>query len=197
MMVFKRKQIVILALILMIVVAGYLQYSYSQRSTSADSNSKLGEAVYVDSELTNEALDSAEQGTPTADAGKVQKNVTATKMANDYFAQTKMDKEQSRSKNEESLKAIAEDTSAAKETRAEAYDKRMALVETSDKEMRIESLINKMGFNDCVVVFADDGSVDVVVKTPSLSTAQTAQITDIITRQAEVKVDDIHIKPLF
>lgn len=42
MMVFKRKQIIILALILLIVVAGYLQYSYRQGNTSADSEGRLG-----------------------------------------------------------------------------------------------------------------------------------------------------------
>ncbi len=50
MMVFKRKQIVVLSLVLMIVVAGYLQYSYKKSSISVNSkdNEKLGEAVYVE-----------------------------------------------------------------------------------------------------------------------------------------------------
>lgn len=194
-MVFKRKQIVILALILMIVVAGYLQYSYRQGSTSADMDGKLGEAVYVDSEIDNEGLAGSELD--TTDVTKAQKNVSASKMANDYFVQAKMDKEQSRSKSNESLKAITEDINASKETVAEAHNKMMAITSNADKEMRIETLINKMGFAESFVVFADDGSVDIVIKTPSLSTSQTAQITDIVTRQGEVAVDDIHIKPLF
>ncbi len=194
-MVFKRKQIVILALILMIVIAGYLQYSYRQGSTSADIGGKLGEAVYVDSETNNESLSEVDES--SADNTKAQKNVSASKMANDFFVQAKMDKEQSRSKNSESLKAITEDVNASKETKAAAYDKMITLTENADKEMRIETLINKMGFSESFVLFADDGSVDVVVKTPSLSTSQAAQITDIVTRQAEVAVGDIHIKKLF
>lgn len=194
-MVFKRKQIVILALILMIVVAAYLQYSYRQGSTSADINGKLGEAVYVDNEIDNEGI--AGVDIDAADNTKAQTNVSASKMANEYFVQAKMDKEQSRSKNSDALKAIADDINASKETREEAYDKMFALTAYADKEMRIESLINKMGFADSFVVFADDGSIDIVVKTPSLSTSQAAQITDIVTRQGEVEVDDIHIKPLF
>lgn len=195
MMVFKRKQIVILALILMIVVAGYLQYSYRQGSTSADTESKLGEAVYVDNEIQDEGLAGADQG--TADNITAQKNVVASKMANDFFAESKMDKETSRSKSNESLKAIADDTNASKEARETANDKMIALTETADKEMRIEVLINKLGFADSFVLFADDGSVDIVVKTPSLSTSQTAQITDVVTRQAKVTVEDIHIKTMF
>mgnify|MGYP000994315429 CR=1 FL=1 len=195
MMVFKRKQIVILALILMIVVAGYLQYSYRQGSTSEGVDGKLGEAVYVDNEIDNEGL--AEAETNASDNTQAQKNINASKMANDYFVQAKIDKEQSRSKTVESLKAITEDINASKETKEEAYDKRMAITGNADKEMRIETLINKMGFEESFVVFADNGSVDIVVKTPSLSTSQTAQITDIVIRQGEVAVKDIHIKPLF
>ena len=195
MMIFKRKQIVILALILMIVVAGYLQYSYRQGSTSAGTEGKLGDAVYVDNEIDNQGLDgTSQEGTDSVTA---QKNVSASKMANDFFVESKMEKESSRSKNTESLKAIADDINASAETREAANNKMMTLAGNADKEMRIETLINKLGFADSFVLFADDGSVDVVVKTPSLSTSQTAQITDVVTRQAKVSVADIHIKTMF
>ncbi len=194
MMVFKRKQIVILALVLMIVVAGYLQYSYRQGSTSANTDGTLGEAVYVDNEIANEGLDGTED---VAENENTQLNVSASKMANDYFVQAKMDREQSRSENTESLKAIADDGNSNDEIKAEAQAKMIALSENADKEMRIETLINKMGFDDTFVLFADNGSVDIVIKTPSLTTSQTAQITDIVTRQGDVDVGDIHIRTLF
>jgi stage III sporulation protein AH len=54
-----------------------------------------------------------------------------------------------------------------------------------------------MGFDESLVIFADNGSIDVVVKTPSLTTAQVAQITDIVTRHADASVDDIHIRKLY
>ncbi len=195
MMVLKRKQIVILALILMIVVAGYLQYSYRQGSTTAGINEKLGEAVYVDSEIDNAGL----AGTELDITGntKSQKNISASKMADNYFVQAKMDKEQSRSKSNELLKGITEDINASKETKTEAHSKMMAITSNADKEMRVETLINKMGFADSFVVFADNGSVDIVIKTPSLSTSQTAQVTDIVIRQADVDVKDIHVRTLF
>lgn len=195
MMVFKRKQIVILALVLMIVVAGYLQYSYRQGSSVTDVEGKLGEAVYVDNEIYNEDLDGLNLGLDE-DAND-QRNITASKTANDYFVQARMDKEQSRSKNNESLKVISEDANASEEIRNEAQSRMIAVTEISEKEMRIETLINKMGFEDTFILFADDGSVDIVVKTPSLTTSQTAQITDIVTRQGDVEVEDIHIKPMF
>ncbi len=195
MMVFKRKQIVVLALILMIVVAGYLQYSYRQSSTSADINGKLGEAVYVDSEIDNEGIAGIEADTD--DYINTEASVSASKEANDYFIGARMEKELSRSKSNEILTAITEDINASAETKAEAHSKMMAMVSNSEKEMRIESLINKIGFDDSFVLIAEDGSVDIVVKAPSLSNAQTAQITDIVTRQADVSVEDIHLKTLY
>jgi len=195
MMVFKRKQIVILALILMIVVAGYLQYSYRQGSESTEAEGKLGEAVYVDNEIYNEGLDGLDL--EISEDTNAQSNITASKTANDFFVQARMDKEQSRSKSSELLKSISEDADASEEIKLEAQSKIIALAGVSEKEMRIETLINKMGFEDTFVLFADDGSVDIVVKTPSLTTSQTAQITDIVTRQGDVDVEDIHIKPLF
>lgn len=195
MMVFKRKQIVILALILLIVVVGYLQYSYRQSSTSADAEGKLGEAVYVDNEIYNEGFEDPEA--EIAENSDEPKNVTASKMANDYFLQARLDKEQSRSQAAESLKSIAEDVNVSEEIKNEAHSKMIAIVENTEKEARIETLINKMGFEESFIMFADNGSVDIVIKAPSLTTAQTAQITDIVTRQADVDVADIHIRTLF
>ena len=102
-----------------------------------------------------------------------------------------------RSKNNESLKAITEDENAAKEVKAKAYDEMMTLTENADKEMRVETLIDKMGFSDCVALLGDDGSIDIVIKTPSLTNAQTAQITDTVSRQANISIENIHIKKLF
>lgn len=195
-MVLKRKQIVILALILLIVVAGYLQYSYRQGNTSADSEGRLGEALYVDNEIYNEGMAGSESGLAEEDFGD-QKNVTASKMANDYFIQAKMDKEQSRSEAAESLRTIAENFDVSPEVREEAQTRMMALAETLEKESRIEILINKMGFEDSFILFADNGSVDIIVKTPSLTSSQAAQITDIVMRQADVDVEDIHISTMF
>jgi stage III sporulation protein AH len=197
MMVLKRKQIVVLALILLIVVAGYLQYSYSRGSMSADADGKLGEAVYVDNEISNEGIDLSGLDMSYTDNDDEQINVTASKMANDYFVQARMEKEQSRSEAAETLKAITEDINASAETIEDAHKKMIALTENLEKESRIETLINKMGFEDSFILFADNGSVDIVIKTPSLTTSQAAQITDIVMRQADVEVEDIHISTIF
>lgn len=196
MMVFKRKQIVILALILMIVVAGYLQYSYKQGSTSANKDTgKLGDAVYVDNQVDNVGLSGTDSS--VVKDTKAQQDKSASKLANDFFVQAKMDRELSMSKSNDALKTITDDVNASKETRDKAQAQIMTLVSNEDKEVRIETLISKMGFSDCVALFGDDGSIDIVVKTPSLTSAQTAQIADIVSRQAKVDIGEVHIKPLY
>lgn len=196
MMVFKRKQIVILSLVLMIVVAGYLQYSYKKSSISVNGKEtgKLGDAVYVDSQDSNtqsqkDAVDN--KGTKTSTAA------TASKQASDFFAQAKLDREITTGKDRDALKTITDDKNASKEVRAKAYDQMMKIVGNSEKQVRIETLIKEKGFNDVVALFGDDNSIDIVVKTPSLTSVQTAQIADVVSRQANVPITNVHIKNMF
>ncbi len=193
MVVFKRKQIVILTLVLMIVVAGYLQYNYNESSIStAENAAKPGEAVYVDNEDDGNDIEASDS--LDTDSEKV---VKASKHAEDYFAQAKLERDMVRSRETDSLKSITEDPNAEKESKDKAYKQTMQIISNLDREMKIEALINKLGFDESLVLFGDDESVDVVVKAPSLSSAQTAQIADVVSRQGKVPMSSIHIKNIF
>lgn len=224
MVVFKRKQIVVLSLVLMIVIAGYLQYSYKRSSISvsetADSDSpRLGEAIYVDnseaidSEVADKTEDSNKKDSETEDKKKEdikkddskkednkkedKKTVQASKEANSFFAQAKMDRDVTRGKNKEELQSIAKNPESNKELKSQANAKMLAIIEKSDREMAIESLIMEKGFSDVVALIADDKSIDIVVKTQSLSAAEVAQISDIASRQADVDIANVHVRPKF
>ncbi len=188
MMVFKRKQVVVLALVMMIVVAGYLQYTYraSSISVSEKENGKLGEAVYVDGQETKGSTE-----------GNSDATVSASKQANDFFAQAKLDREIARGKDNEALKAITTDETASKDTKLKAQEKLMKIVDNSQREVRLETLIKDSGFADVVTLFGDDGSIDVIVKSQNLTSSQVAKITDVVARQANVPINKIHIKNIF
>ncbi len=179
MRILKRKQIVVLSLVIMILAAGYLQYTYraSSISISDRENGQLGGAVYVE------------------DDGAVinQDTVPASKEANDFFVQAKLEKEVTRGKDTEALKALSEGESAGTEMITQANEKMITIIDNSQKEMRIETMIKDKGFADSVVLFGDDGSVDVIVKSPTLTQAHVAQITDLVTRQANLPIDKIYI----
>lgn len=213
MMVFKRKQIVVLSLVLMIVIAGYLQYSYKKSSISVseivDSDApRLGEAVYVD----NSDLFDSEVAEKTEDSDKKDdkkdnkkdekkddnnKTVQASKQANEFFAQAKIDKDSTRGKNKDELENIKKDPEAGKELKSQANEKILAIIDKSNKEMAIETLIREKGYSDVVVFLADDGSLDIVVKTQSLSDIEATQIADIAARHANVAITDIHVRDIF
>lgn len=215
-MVLKRKQVVVLSLILMIIVAGVLQYSYNKSSTSVnewddisvdnsyediaieeteEDDVRLGEAVYVDRELMDEDT-FVKKDDEEEDEGS-EKALEASQEANDFFAQAKINREVNRSRDQDVLKEITQDTASSEDLKKSAQELMMQIIENSEKEMRIETLIKEKGFKDVVVLFGSDGSVDVVVKTPSLTSVQVAQIADITSRHADVDIKDIYVRQKF
>lgn len=163
MMVLKRKQIVVLSLILMIVVAGYLQYSYNNSGSSGNDSDdisvsqfdeeteSLGEAWYVDNTTDLQAGNKEEKKDEKSENSDKKENkqdnkaLQASKEANEFFAQAKMDKDVRRAKDKEELEKITNDANATEEQRTQAYERMLKLLENSDKEMRIEALIKTKG----------------------------------------------------
>ncbi len=183
-MVFKKRQIVVLALILVIVVAGYMQYTYKKSSSaSAQRNeNNIGDAVFVDSKS-----DPSDKENTTGTGGTVN-------AGSDFFARAKLERQTGRSLSMDTLEKITEDENANDAVKAEAYDKMIKLVDITEKENKIEMLIKEKGYTDVVVVFGENGSMDIVVRAPGLTSAETAQIADIASRQGNVDISGIHIR---
>lgn len=190
---FKRRQIVVLSLVLMIVVAGYLQYTYKKSSSSLadDEKGKLGEAVYVD------GMDLTDKNSELVLESNNSKAIKASQEVTDFFSQSKLQREIAISRDSDELKAISEDANASGEIRELAYEKMIRLVENSEKEMRIEILVKERGFEDVICLFSEDGSVDVVIKAPSLTSTDVAKISDIVSRHAEVDMTSIHVSHIY
>jgi stage III sporulation protein AH len=193
----KRKQIIVLGLVLVIIAVGILQYTYggSGESGTASGVSDLilsqgndledipGAAVYVDNsalDITDEALAQAQQ--PTG-----------------FFAEAKLERDKARSKQKEELKSIALGNDGAVEasatlTSAEAQEQLVAIIRRSETEVTIETLIKQRGFEDAMAYMSDTGNVDVIVKASSLSAQEVAQISDIVVRHANVPMENITVK---
>jgi len=184
-----KKQILVIALVLVIITAGVLQYTYGRSGFSSrkDGEERLGEAVYVD----NVNGGTAETGNDMA-AGS--DNIPAKSEADDFFVQAKLDRETIRSRQKEELQEITELKDAPKESVAKAHEEYLALIKRSEIEATIESLIRQRGFEDVVAILGTNGSVDLIVKADNLSQDQTAQISDIVVRHTGVGMDAIHIR---
>lgn len=188
--VMNKKQILVVALVLVIIAAGILQFTYGDKGFSSkdDGEERLGEAVYVDN-MTGGAANTDE--TALAEDGS---ESSVADSDNDYFVQARIDKEAIRSKQKEELKELTSSTNTSDEIAAKAQQEFLDLVRRSEIEATIESLIKQRGIEDAVVIFCSTGTVDLVVKADSLSQSETAQLSDIVMRHAGVEMKDIHIK---
>ncbi len=197
MIVFKKRQVVLTALVVMILVAGYLNinhkdeidgiYNESQNisaiSTEDAAVSKnLGEATFVNK-------DSQEEPGESKENEQVIVNVDSSK---EYFIQARMEKEQSRGEALEVLSSIIHNDNSTPDIRNNAQKETITIAKSIEKETIVENLIRAKGFGDAVV-FIDEGIINVVVKTEGLATSQAAQITDIAMSQTGAPIDKIKI----
>ena len=140
-MVLKKKEIIAASLVVLIGVAGYLNWSYQDTIRVQDGESyvetgkKLGEAQYVSSDTVAE--DNGEQATDSQES-----NVTVETASDsgNYFEQAKMNKETSRSKSLEILNQTAENESFDADIRKKAGDKILEEANNVQKESEIESI---------------------------------------------------------
>ncbi len=204
--IFKKNQVIIAALAVMIAAAGYLNYSGRLFGGKDD--------VQTNAELANqELLDISEEDLASADGeiksqdsdteGKEDGSVDGTPgeavltsgEANGIVAEAKMTREQVRAKNKETLQQIIDNKELSDKQKKDAVSQMVKMTELSEKEVAAETLLASKGFNDAVVSIADE-SADVVVNAKELTEANRAQITDIVTRKTGVAAENIVINPI-
>ena len=223
--VFKKNQIIITALALMIAVAGYLQYTSSQddsnlaKEASADTNEPTyeisDEDMYSAEDIFTDTEESEETSAGTQDAGlgiqtgeEVAKAngqdaenpgeavLTSTDVGNvDFASEVKLNREQVRSQNKESLLEIINNVNIAEEQKQDALNSMNQMTEIAEKEAAAELLLESKGFADAVVSITD-GTVDVVISQVGVTDAQRAQIEDIVKRKTEISGENIVITPM-
>lgn len=104
----------------------------------------------------------------------------------------KLQKEQTRAQNKETLLEIINNANISETQKQEAVNSMISMTDVAEKETAAEILLEAKGFNDAVVSI-DGDSVDVVVNTEELTEAQRAQIEDIVIRKTGVSADAVII----
>ena len=212
---FRKNQIIITSLAIMIVIAGYLNFTADQtkpvkQEAAAETAEKIREeniqaeeaAAGAEADITSfpdedlasvsaEAESTADTETPEGE--KVGKAVlTSSASAGAFSASAKLNREQVRSKNEASLLEIINNTDISEDMKADAIASMNRMTDRAEKELDAELLLEAKGFKDSVVSINDD-SVDVIVGAAEITDEQKAQIEDIVTRKTERDVSDIVI----
>ncbi len=191
MLVLKKKEIVACALVVLIGVAGYLNWSYQDtvRVTDGDeyieTGKKLGEAQYVNSETSNVEYEAETTSAETDDS-------VETSASADYFAQAKIEKENSRSKALEILKQTAENESFDEETRKNAQQKILDMASNTEKESIIENIAKAKGYND-ISVYIDGEETDIIVKKEGFSDKDVTILKELVAQQINISPNNIKI----
>lgn len=218
--IFRKNQVVVTALALMIAVAGYISYMNKdmEDETLAVSSDALEEEYEISEEdsllegeiFTDEAADTTEtfgENTEVAleeenadeisdmeDAGEAV--LTSTTIDNASFAaEMKLNREQIRSKNKETLLEIVNNTNVTDEQKQTAIDEMIALTDIAERESAAEMLLEAKGFTDVVVSITED-SCDVVLNMGEVTDAKRAQVEDIVKRKTNITAENIVITPI-
>lgn len=204
--IFKKNQIIIAALAVMIAAAGYLNYSgklFGDKDTAEKTNAELANKELLDiseEDVTTSASDDIKSQDGTDSDGSVDgtpgEAVLTSGEASAVVAEAKVTREQVRAKNKESLMEIIDNENLNDEQKQDAVNQMVAMTDIAEKEAAAETLLASKGFSEAVVSLTQDAA-DVVVNAAELSDANRAQIEDIITRKTGVAAQNIVITPVY
>ena len=194
--IMKKNQVVILALALMLMTAGYLNYTNNHENENlllaglGDAQLVNSNDVIIDSEnIQDESID---VGINTQSTQTTQENSENKGTYNSYFEESKLQRDTMYSQTLETYKEMLNNTNVSEEQKAIITQEITNLSKEKNAIMVCENLITTKGFNNCVI-FVNTDSISVVIESDDLKTDEIAQIQNIISREMNAKVEDIHI----
>lgn len=205
--IFRRNQIIITTLAIMVAVAGYLNYSGRILGEKTDTVSSDDSTILLKEDSTDltysdtytdivslDGEDTQEAAAQDSEATVGEAVLASTSAGEDILAAAKLNREQVRAKSKETLLEIINNTNIADEQKINAAASMNDMALIAEKEAAAELLLEAKGFNGCIVSVTD-GTVDVVVNEAELTDAQRAQIEDIVKRKTEISGEHIVITP--
>ena len=189
----KKSSAIIYILALMLVTAGYWNYisnevptietvAMEQNNDDITEDENLGDATLV----SNNELIKEENGIIEDE----EEEVVETK--DGYFQESKLSRDTMYSQTLETYKEMLNNSNVSEEQKAIVTQEITDLNKEKNAIMICENLISTKGFSNCVI-FVNVESISVIVEAEELSTEQIAQIQNIISREMEAKVENIHI----
>ena len=178
-MVLKRKEIVASALVVLIGVAGYLNWSYQDvmKVTDGDeyiaTGKKLGEAQLVNK---------TDKNTQQADS-------------DDYFEEARENREVSREKALDILNQTAANESFDAEARKKAQDAILNIASAVEHEAAIENTIKAKGY-EMASVYIDGNNVEILVKKDGITDSDVQKLSEIATSHLGISASNVKIIPV-
>ena len=194
---FKTGTVAIYVLALMLVGLGYWNYvstesnniqTVAETQTENSEDENLGDEQFVSSNdvtLETKSTQSTETSTEIV-------KTESTNKSNDYYEESKLQRDTMYSQTLETYKEMLNNSNVSEEQKAIITQEITNVNKEKNAIMVCENLITTKGFSNCVI-FVNTDSVSVVVEDDNLKSEEIAQIQNIISREMNAKVENIHI----
>ncbi|MDD6101982.1 MAG: SpoIIIAH-like family protein [Clostridiales bacterium] len=212
--VVKKNQVIIAALAVMIIIAGYLNLTGMNDKKSAENGKTITDTSGKNEKNNDKTNKTSSDGYDITDGdivppetgedekvssndldvtdNKVGDTIMAENFTNGHFmGNSKLDREQVRAANKETLQNIVSDKSLTDEAKKSAVDNLVSLTKEAGIEDELETLLEAKGYE--TVCYYGEKGIDVVVNKSSLSQTDVAKIEDVVTRKTDIGVKDIVI----
>ena len=201
----KRNQIAIYAIALMLITAGYLNYTTNNNNsleTSVENSlqmenddSKLadiGDAELVSSN--DVAKDDNMKNTNTTEKQEIADEIVETnaKSQDDYFTKSKLDRDTMYSQMLETYEKVINSNNTLETQKQSATEEITKINNIKNSIMVAENLIKTKGFENNII-FVNGESISVIIGGEELKQEEIAQIQNIIARELNAKIENIHI----
>ena len=214
MKILKKNQLAILVIALMLVTAGYLNYTASyehNKDLPVYSNedtidvAEIGDATLVNSgdviSSENSTLENNSSNNNTNNNSKEnddESNNDAVKVNSqtikddDYFVSSKLERDTMYSQMIDSYTKILENTSISEEQKTISRQEITKINDIKNAIMISENLIKTKGIKNCII-FINDQSISIIVCEEELPQEKVAQIQNIVSRELKSSIENIHI----
>lgn len=214
----KKNQVIIYVIALMLVTAGYLNYTTNtaeqvSAETAMEMEAKddmqiadIGDATLVSSnDVVENVTDNANvtenttvsENTIKEEINNVEENNTTTQtnatVTNDeYFTKSKLERDTMYSQMIESYENVLNSSNALETQKQSATEEIKKINDTKNSIMICENLISTKGFTNNII-FINGDSISVIIGTEELKQEEVAQIQNIISRELNAEIENIHI----
>ncbi len=232
----KKNQIVLFVIGLMVIAAGYLNFTNNNNSvetgalTDSEEMASIGDARLVSGEVVDansiDTNSTIESNTNVNDVTNIVTNsVSENTMANnitdatnnintigensqkeaddietssqavstdEYFTNSKLERDAMYSQRIENYQNILNNTNVSEAQKKTAQEEITKINNEQNAIMIAENLIKTKGIED-LVIFVNGDSINVIVKGTELEKEEIAQMQNIITRELEADIGNIHI----
>ena len=198
--IFKKNQIIVTVLAILIVIAGYLKYTDANFN---DKNKEVTNEIYESTYGTDDILSNGEMASlDENETGEAVEETTlqpgeavmTSSKLTDFIIQARIDREQIRSKNKETLLKVINDETVSEKEKTSAVEAMVEITKSSELENTIETLLEAKGFSNVIVTLSDN-QVDVIIDEQEITDQKRAQIEETIKRKTDISADKIVITP--